>query len=111
MLQESMQRLEAIVHPLVLEHRNRFMTGIKKRSGQTLVLFDIPLLFETHAQGQVCAETCATMSALAVADVMGCIQVDSIAVASAPEAVQKARVLARSGMTEGNSLTPIASVS
>ena len=47
-----MKRLEAIVHPLVVEHRNTFMAGIK--SSQSLVLFDIPLLFETHAENQVC---------------------------------------------------------
>ena len=53
-LQEGMQRLEAIVHPLVVEHRNTFMAGIVKHSSQSLVLFDIPLLFETHAGNQVC---------------------------------------------------------
>lgn len=53
-LQEGMQRLEAIVHPLVVEHRNTFMAGIVKHSSQSLVLFDIPLLFETHAENQVC---------------------------------------------------------
>ena len=49
-----MQRLEAIVHPLVVEHRNKFMAEITTASDQRLVLFDIPLLFETHAQDQVC---------------------------------------------------------
>ena len=48
-----MQKLEAIVHPLVVEHRNRFMAGIVTTSYKSLVLFDIPLLFETQAENQV----------------------------------------------------------
>lgn len=48
-----MQQLEAIVHPLVVEHRNCFMAEIADRSNQGLVLFDIPLLFETQGESQV----------------------------------------------------------
>lgn len=54
MLQANMQKLEAIVHPLVVQHRNKFMADVALQSGHSIVLFDIPLLFETHAQDQVC---------------------------------------------------------
>ena len=71
-----MSRLEAIVHPLVTEVRNRFLAEAKAR-GDTLLVFDIPLLFETGGEKR-CDETI---------------------VVSAPATVQRARVLARPGMT------------
>ena len=98
-----MQKLEAIVHPLVVEHRNRFMAGIVTTSDQRLVLFDIPLLFETQAENQV-RPMAALFNFFTVAvreHTRMSLKVDSIAVVSAPEDVQKARVLARPGMTEG----------
>jgi len=70
-------RLEAIVHPLVAEARAQFLHDAEA-AGATEVVFDVPLLFETG------------MDAL----------VDRIVVVSAPEDVQRARVLARPGMTE-----------
>lgn len=69
----ALKKLEDLVHPLVAAERNRFLAA----SGAPIVLFDIPLLFETGAQADV----------------------DAIVVASAPEAVQRARVLSRPGMT------------
>ena len=68
-------RLEAIVHPLVAEARRAFLEKAR-REGAALAVLDIPLLFET---GQ--ADT-----------------VDAVVVVTAPEAVQRARVLARDGM-------------
>lgn len=65
--------LEAVVHPLVAADRAAFAAAHK---GAAVILFDIPLLFETGAERQL----------------------DGVAVASAPPAVQRARVLSRPGM-------------
>ena len=70
----AMTRLEAIVHPAVGEERAVFMAA---HSDAPLVVFDIPLLFETGGESRV----------------------DSVVVVSAPADVQRARVLARPGMT------------
>lgn len=71
---EALRRLEAIVHPAVAAERQRFLAANHE---QPLVVLDIPLLFEAG----------------------GWQQVDRIAVVSAPGEVQRARVLARPGMT------------
>lgn len=68
-------RLEAIVHPAVARARARFLA---EHAAAPLVVFDVPLLFETGLDAQV----------------------DKVAVVSAPTEVQRARVLARPGMTE-----------
>jgi dephospho-CoA kinase len=72
----ALARLEAIVHPLVARERAAFLAAAEQ-AGHRLVVLDIPLLFETG----------------------GAASVDAVLVVSAPEAVQKARVLARPGMT------------
>lgn len=74
---EAMKRLEAIVHPLVREREQRFLEGARLDEAPLAVL-DIPLLYETGAEERV----------------------EAVVVVSAPEAVQRARVLARPGMTE-----------
>jgi dephospho-CoA kinase len=66
-------RLQALVHPLLAAGRAEFITGL---NGGIAVL-DIPLLFEIGADRDM----------------------DAVIVASAPPDVQRARVLARSGMT------------
>jgi dephospho-CoA kinase len=71
---ESLRRLEALVHPAVAREREAFL-AVHVRA--PLVLLDIPLLFEKE----------------------GWRAVDRIAVVSAPDNVQRARVLARPGMT------------
>lgn len=71
---EALRRLEALVHPAVGRERQAFMDDYAEAA---LVVLDIPLLFETE----------------------GWRQVDRIAVVSAPTDVQRARVLARPGMT------------
>ncbi len=71
----ALAALEAIVHPAVAEERAAFLAA---HADAPLVVLDIPLLFETG----------------------GWAAVDRIAVVSAPADVQRARVLARSGMTE-----------
>ncbi|WP_131195701.1 dephospho-CoA kinase [Lichenihabitans psoromatis] len=73
----ALARLEAIVHPLVLARRRAFLVAAEK-AGASLVVLDVPLLFETGADKDV----------------------DAVIVVSAPETVQNARVLARPGMTE-----------
>lgn len=70
-------RLEAIVHPLVLADRAAFLARAD-RDRARLAVVDIPLLFETGAEKDL----------------------DAVIVVSAPEAAQRARVLARPGMTE-----------
>jgi dephospho-CoA kinase len=74
---EALKRLESIVHPLVWEAREAFMKE-REAKGDQIVVFDIPLLFETGMDRSV----------------------DAIVVVSAAEDVQKQRVLARPGMTE-----------
>jgi dephospho-CoA kinase len=73
----ALKRLEDIVHPLVWAARDRFLCE-QEAQGAKRVVYDVPLLFETGAEKSV----------------------DVIVVVSAPEDVQKARVLARPGMTE-----------
>jgi dephospho-CoA kinase len=74
----ALRRLEAIVHPLVRAEQQRFL-GRWRGRGARLVVLDIPLLFETRRRGR---------------------EFDAVLVVSAPASVQRARVLARRGMTE-----------
>ncbi|MCK0206787.1 dephospho-CoA kinase [Starkeya koreensis] len=73
----AMKRLEAIVHPLVRAREQDFLARAAE-AGEDIAVLDIPLLFENGPQGRV----------------------DAVLVVTAPEAVQRARVLARPGMTE-----------
>lgn len=74
---DGFRRLEAVVHPLVAADRAEFLASAAA-AGADVVVVDVPLLFETGAENQV----------------------DAVVVASAPEAVQRTRVLSRAGMTE-----------
>lgn len=69
------QKLEAIVHPLVAQSRAEFISA---HADAPILLFDIPLLFETGAEKWL----------------------DAVVVVSAPPEIQRSRVLAREGMTE-----------
>lgn len=71
----GLKRLEAIVHPAVGLRRMQF---IEANAQAPLIMFDIPLLFEKG----------------------GSESVDVVIVVSAPAEAQRARVLAREGMTE-----------
>ena len=71
----ALAALEAIVHPEVHKARQRFIDAHRDAPA---ILFDIPLLFETGGEGAF----------------------DKVIVVSAPEAIQRARVLGRQGMTE-----------
>ena len=68
----ALQRLEAIVHPLVREAERRFLKAAEA-AGAKVVVLDIPLLLETASASRV----------------------DAVVVVSAPAAIQRARVLER----------------
>jgi dephospho-CoA kinase len=68
--------IETIVHPLVVADRRAFLAA----APGNLVLCDVPLLFETASDGEF----------------------DATLLVTAPAAVQRARVLARPGMTEAS---------
>ncbi len=72
----AMKRLEAIVHPLVREAEEEFLQEAAKRSA--VAVLDIPLLFETGGEARA----------------------DAIVVVTADPKTQRARVLARPGMSE-----------
>jgi dephospho-CoA kinase len=74
----ALKRLEAIVHPLVRAQETRFLADAAAR-GATVVVLDIPLLFEVGAENRV----------------------DAVVVVSAPEEMQRERVLTRADMSEG----------
>ena len=71
----AMKALEAIVHPAVGEERAAFLA---EHASAPIVLFDVPLLYETGGQRGV----------------------DKVVVVSAAPDVQRARTLRRPGMTE-----------
>jgi dephospho-CoA kinase len=68
----ALARLESLMHPLVADRRAEFLS----QTDAPIVLLDIPLLLETGTK------------------------VDAVVVASAPEHIQRERVLARPGMSE-----------
>jgi dephospho-CoA kinase len=74
---DALRKLEAIVHPLVRAAQQKFLVEAAG-NGASVAVLDIPLLFETGGEDRV----------------------DKVVVVSAPEAVQRERVLARPGMTE-----------
>ncbi|QCK85289.1 dephospho-CoA kinase [Phreatobacter aquaticus] len=73
---DAMKRLESIIHPLVQQTQQDFRRTCREQS-RPLVVLDIPLLFETGGDARV----------------------DAVAVVSAAPDIQRARVLARPGMT------------
>ncbi|WP_425410471.1 dephospho-CoA kinase [Hyphococcus sp.] len=73
---QALQKLEALVHPLVEEDREAFLTTAA-HSGAPAAVLDIPLLFENGTEKFF----------------------DATVVVSAPEDVQRERVLARPGMS------------
>lgn len=79
----AMKRLEAIVHPAVAAERAAFVAA---HADAPLIVFDIPLLFETGGDARV----------------------DRVVVVSADASVQRARVLARAGMTADKFLAILA---
>ena len=73
---QALQRLEAIIHPLVRQSSRAFLAKHRRR-GCRLVVLDIPLLYETGGEA-LC---------------------DAVVVVSAPAWLQRQRVLRRPGMT------------
>jgi dephospho-CoA kinase len=71
---DELAALEFIVHPAVAEARERFIDAHRDAAA---LLFEIPLLFETHGEAAF----------------------DKVIVVSAPAAIQRDRVLQRPGMT------------
>lgn len=72
----ALRRLEAILHPLARRRAAAFVAAAARRRAK-LVVLDIPLLYETGAHRRV----------------------DAVLVISAPAWLQRARALARPGMT------------
>jgi dephospho-CoA kinase len=73
---EKFKRLEAIVHPLVLEAERAFLRG-EAAIGAGMAVLEIPLLLETGGERRV----------------------DAVIVVSAPAEAQRIRVMGRPGMT------------
>ena len=73
---EALKKLEAIIHPLVREEEERFLSACRK-AGHGLVVLDVPLLLETGGERRC----------------------DAVLVVTAPADVQRRRVLARPEMT------------
>lgn len=78
----ALAKLEAVVHPLVAADRDAF--GAAAQSD--IVVFDIPLLFEKGTEAQM----------------------DATLLVTAPPALQRARVMARPGMSEATFATILA---
>ncbi len=74
----ELQRLEAILHPLVRDEERRFIQRAR-RQRRRLVVLDVPLLLETKGERRA----------------------DAVAVVSCPAFLQEQRVMARHGMTHG----------
>lgn len=74
---KKLKQLERILHPFVWKSEKEFIKQARKKKFSAAIL-EIPLLFETGADKRC--------------DIVLCV--------NAPRAVQKARVLARKGMTE-----------
>ncbi|MGH7160340.1 MAG: dephospho-CoA kinase, partial [Acetobacteraceae bacterium] len=75
---DGLTRLEAILHPLVLEAERDFLARAR-RARRRLAVLDIPLLFETGGDRRV----------------------DRVVVVSAPPSVQRSRLLRRGKMQPG----------
>jgi dephospho-CoA kinase len=78
----ALQKLEGVVHPLVAADRDAFGAA----AASDIVVFDIPLLFEKGTEAQM----------------------DAVLVVTAPPDLQRARVMARGGMTEAQFATILA---
>lgn len=73
---DALQQIEAVVHPLVAADRAEFI----ETADAEIIVFDIPLLFETGGDAQM----------------------DAVACVSIPPEIQEQRVLARGTMTRAD---------
>lgn len=74
---EARRALEAIIHPVIYRAIERWFEGLARTGHSQVAIADIPLLFETGRQHEF----------------------DAVVVASCPIELQKARVIARDGLT------------
>lgn len=72
----AMKRLEAIVHPMLKAHHQKFLDDAE-RAGVPVAVVDIPLLYETGGDARV----------------------DAVVVVSTSEDIQRERILSRAAMT------------
>jgi dephospho-CoA kinase len=72
----AMQRLEAVVHPMLGASRQKFLDDAE-RSGAPVAVVDVPLLFETGGEKRV----------------------DAVVVVTTTPEIQRQRILARDNMT------------
>jgi dephospho-CoA kinase len=72
---EAMKKLEAIVHPMLRAHHQKFLDDAE-RSGAPIAVVDVPLLFETGGEKRV----------------------DAVLVVTTTPEIQRARILARDNM-------------
>jgi dephospho-CoA kinase len=72
----AMKRLEALVHPMLRSHHQKFLDDAE-RSGAPVAVVDIPLLFETGGEKRV----------------------DAVVVVTTSPEIQRERILARDNMT------------
>lgn len=73
---DAMKRLEAIVHPMLKAHHQKFLDDAE-RAGAPVAVVDIPLLYETGGDARV----------------------DAVVVVSTSEDIQRERILSRAAMT------------
>ena len=73
----NLQVLESFIHPMIADDRQAFLNKAQENKN-SIVVFDVPLLFETGGDKNV----------------------DIVVVVTAPAEVQKKRVLSRAGMSE-----------
>lgn len=73
---QAMKRLEALVHPMLRAHEQKFIAAAEA-AGAPVALLDIPLLYETGGEGRV----------------------DAVAVVTTSAQIQRERILARANMT------------
>ena len=73
---DAMKRLEAIVHPMLKAHHQKFLDDAE-RAGVPVAVVDIPLLYETGGDARV----------------------DAVVVVSTSEDIQRERILSRAAMT------------
>jgi dephospho-CoA kinase len=81
----KLRRLERIIHPRVAREQQRMVRRIAQRSPQALVVYEVPLLFESGAHKRV----------------------DKVIVVSADRDTQIARLKQRNGMTRTEALRRI----
>lgn len=72
----AMKQLEALVHPMLRAHHQKFLDDAE-RSGASVAVVDIPLLFETGGEKRV----------------------DAVVVVTTSPEIQRERILARENMT------------